>query len=133
MAHQTFFKHQMPSRIDERLARSKALLKQWRHVCALVDKRDGRTCRACGARTDPDAVGLLRGHRHHLVYRSAGGEDSTENLATLCPKCHSDEHHNRLRIEGRDANQGLSFWRIDADGRDYCSRRELAPGVAHRD
>jgi 5-methylcytosine-specific restriction endonuclease McrA len=130
----TNFKHDLPSRIDERLLRRKAQEKQWREVCALVDKRDGRVCRACSKRSDPDATGLLdRGHRHHIVYRSAGGPDSVSNLVTLCARCHSDEHHNRLRIEGTDANSGLTFWRKDEDGAEYCSRRELAAGVIHRD
>jgi hypothetical protein len=37
---------------------------------------------------------------HHLQFRSAGGDDSDENLATLCVWCHLEGvHGGRLRVE----------------------------------
>ena len=32
---------------------------------------------------------------HHLVYRSEGGTDRPENLATLCDKCHTPANHKK--------------------------------------
>jgi hypothetical protein len=48
---------------------------------------------------DPDAHCQYCGtkfnlHRHHILYRSHGGEDSDSNLITLCQKCHWRVHDN---------------------------------------
>lgn len=133
MSHQTFFKHDMPSRVDEAKEKKAADDLAWRAVCLIVDRRDGRQCRCCDKRSDPEATGLLtRGHRHHLIYRSAGGEDVSSNLATLCGSCHSDEHHNKLRIEG-NPDVALTFSRQDKDGEWYIVRHEIAVRQVLRD
>ncbi|RYB01435.1 HNH endonuclease [Lichenibacterium ramalinae] len=43
-------------------------------------------CVACGER-DPEKL-----EHHHLVPRSAGGEDADSNLITLCHVCHGRAH-----------------------------------------
>lgn len=53
-------------------------------------RRDGYRCRHCGYRG-----GL---HAHHLVYRSHSGEDSLDNLVTLCASCHRGLHDGKLVI-----------------------------------
>lgn len=60
-------------------------------IALAVFNRDGWHCRHCnrGDTLDP----------HHVIYRSAGGEDVLTNLLTLCRKCHDDEHAGRLVIE----------------------------------
>ena len=133
MTFQTFFKHDQPSRV-ERAAEKKATADAaWRAVCKAVDARDGKSCRCCDKRSDPEATGLLtRGHRHHLVYRSAGGKDVTTNLATLCAACHSDEHGNKLRIEG-NPDVALTFLRRDEAGQWFVSRQEVAVRQVLRD
>jgi len=138
MSHQTFFKHDMPSRVDVARDRKSAEDAAWKRVCKEVDARDGKQCRCCDKRSDPEATGLLkRGHRHHIVYRSAGGQDTAENLITLCADCHNDEHHNRLRIEGPttpiDANGPVIFMRKGADGVWFTEREESAVRVVRRD
>ena len=141
MPHQTFFKHDMTTRVDAALAREAEDAKNERRWNAEIDIRDGRQCRACGKRTNPDAVGLLRGHRAHIVYASAGGSMEPSNRLTLCPQCHQDEHRDRLRFTveggpyvGLDASGPLEFWRkFEIAGGWYLSRREVAPGVAERD
>jgi hypothetical protein len=62
------------------------------------------------------------------------------NRVTLCARCHSDEHHDRLRFRadggpyvGIDANEPMEFWCKDTDGVWYLSRREVAPGIVERD
>ena len=47
-------------------------------------KRDGWHCQECG-----------RSHNlqvHHNLFRSHGGEDSEDNLITLCADCHRAKH-----------------------------------------
>lgn len=44
-------------------------------------KRDNTTCQKCGQR-------LIHLHTHHIVPLRLGGEDTVENLITLCAACH---------------------------------------------
>lgn len=132
MTHQTNFKHDQESRIDLAIKRKKDADTRWRDVCKVVDARDKRACRCCEKRTNADDVGLLRGHRHHIVYRSAGGKDISGNLVTLCAECHNDEHRCKLGIDG-NADEALTFWRKNDDGLWFVSRREKAIGVWERD
>lgn len=57
-----------------------------------VFERDGWRCRVpwCGRRTNLEA--------HHVVPRSLGGQDTEENLVTVCHWCHVDRTENRLAI-----------------------------------
>ena len=99
------------SRLDTARAAQAEADAAWLRVCRAVDLRDRRTCRCCGTRADPSAIGLLkRAHRHHIMYRSAGGPDTTANLITLCATCHSAEHQHRLDIRG-NADTSVEFWR----------------------
>ena len=112
----SFFKWNQPSRFDKKFEEQIEAAVAWSDVCRRVDWRDKRICRACGTRSDPDAMGLTkRGHRHHIVYRSAGGKDESSNLVTLCAKCHNAEHRHRLEIRG-NADEKLEFWRRSEDG-----------------
>jgi 5-methylcytosine-specific restriction endonuclease McrA len=49
-----------------------------------VLRRDGWRCQYCGARSNLEV--------HHKEFRSQGGDDSEENLITLCVECHSIFH-----------------------------------------
>ena len=70
-------------------------------VYLAVNVRDRYQCRACGKRAHPGDVNeLTRGHHHHVVYRSKGGEDATRNVCLLCATCHADVHEGRLTIRG---------------------------------
>ena len=136
----TFFKHDMQTRVDARLEREADDAAIERAANKAIDQRDGRQCRACGTRTNPDSGLLLRGHRAHIVYASAGGSMEPSNRVTLCAACHSDEHKDRLRFTdtggpyvGIDANAGMEFWRKGEDGAFYLSRREVAPHELERD
>ena len=46
--------------------------------------RDGWRCQACGAMANVEV--------HHKEFRSQSGEDSEENLITLCSACHATMH-----------------------------------------
>jgi 5-methylcytosine-specific restriction endonuclease McrA len=37
-------------------------------------------------------------HPHHIKYKSAGGEDTLDNLVTLCWKCHRAVHDGFLKV-----------------------------------
>lgn len=75
-------------------------------IAKAVFNRDGWRCRHCnrGDTIDP----------HHIIFRSAGGEDTLENLLTLCRKCHDDVHGGRLKIEidgYYNGNPIIKFWK----------------------
>jgi 5-methylcytosine-specific restriction endonuclease McrA len=99
------------SRFLDKLEKAESKAVNAREVYAAVDARDGWCCRVCGKFSNVRAVGVLhKGHHHHIVYRSAGGQDETSNLCLLCPRCHDEEHAHRLRISG------------DADERDVMGK-----------
>lgn len=127
------FKQDEPSRHASARERRAAAEATWRHLCAAVDARDGKQCRCCDKRSDPEKTGLLeRGHRHHLVYRSAGGKDETSNVITICAACHDAEHRNRLRIDG-NPDVACTFWRKDDAGVWFMVREEIAVRVVRKD
>ncbi len=126
-------KWEMKTRVDVKADAELATDAAWKAVCRVVDVRDKRCCRRCGKRSDPNATGLLsRGHRHHIVYRSAGGQDVSENLVTLCAACHNAEHKHRLRIDG-NADEALTFWGRDANDEWFITAREQSVGVFEHD
>jgi 5-methylcytosine-specific restriction endonuclease McrA len=48
-------------------------------------RRDGWRCQSCGTMSNLEV--------HHREFRSHSGEDSEENLITLCAACHAKLHH----------------------------------------
>ncbi len=60
-----------------------------------VLRRDGWRCQSCGARSNLEV--------HHKEFRSQGGDDSEENLITLCAGCHSLVHRlkDRAKLSGK--------------------------------
>jgi 5-methylcytosine-specific restriction endonuclease McrA len=49
-------------------------------------QRDHWRCQFCGSMRNLEV--------HHQQYRSQSGEDSEENLITLCTTCHSSAHNS---------------------------------------
>ncbi len=47
-------------------------------------RRDGWRCQSCGT--------MLNLELHHRRFRSHSGDDSEENLITLCAACHASVH-----------------------------------------
>jgi len=75
-----------------------------------VWERDGWKCRHCKTRNNL--------HSHHIVFRSHGGEDTTENEITMCFRCHDLVHAEKLHIEQAegqpvDANLPVVFRRVN--------------------
>jgi ATP-dependent DNA helicase RecQ len=50
-----------------------------------VLRRDGWRCQSCGTMTNLEV--------HHKEFRSHFGDDSSQNLITLCTTCHASVHH----------------------------------------
>jgi 5-methylcytosine-specific restriction endonuclease McrA len=47
-------------------------------------RRDGWRCQSCGAMSNLEV--------HHRQFRSHSGNDTEENLITLCAACHANAH-----------------------------------------
>jgi 5-methylcytosine-specific restriction endonuclease McrA len=56
----------------------------YRQLCREVLQRDGWRCQSCG--------GLENLQMHHKEFRSRSGDDSEDNLITLCARCHRSFH-----------------------------------------
>lgn len=62
----------------------------WQRVRQIVLERDGWTCRECDEKAPRSELDV-----HHLIPRSAGGEDVASNCVTLCDGCHAGRHLNQ--------------------------------------
>lgn len=135
----TFFRHEMESQADLRRKRAQAKQDRWLEVCQQVDARDMGKCRACGRKCSTKALDpLLKAHRHHVEFRSKGGQDIASNLVTLCAICHDRLHVKRaLRIEPTSkygADGPLTIWRTtEAHPQEFISRRETAVHQVEKD
>ena len=58
----------------------------YQQLCRRVLERDGWRCQGCGA--------MQHLQVHHKQFRSHSGDDSAENLITLCDRCHKLAHDN---------------------------------------
>ena len=56
----------------------------YEQLCREVLQRDGWRCQSCGS--------LSNLQIHHKKFRSQLGDDSEENLITLCSACHARLH-----------------------------------------
>jgi ATP-dependent DNA helicase RecQ len=66
-----------------------------------VLRRDGWRCQSCGAMSNLEV--------HHQAFRSHAGDDSVQNLITLCASCHASIHKGaQLVIDRRWADQEYS-------------------------
>jgi 5-methylcytosine-specific restriction endonuclease McrA len=102
----------------------------WIAVCKVVNERDEYQCDCCGRKGNPLAMSVLDMlHHHHIVYRSAGGLDTTENLVLFCSECHAAEHAGQLRIIGTNANETLFYEVVEAVVLHIFGRRELPKRV----
>jgi 5-methylcytosine-specific restriction endonuclease McrA len=59
----------------------------YKQLCQQVLRRDGWRCQSCGAQRNLQI--------HHQRFRSQSGNDSDENLITLCVCCHRGMHCQR--------------------------------------
>jgi 5-methylcytosine-specific restriction endonuclease McrA len=59
----------------------------YREMHRQVLERDGWECQLCGAMSNLEV--------HHIRFRSHSGDDSEQNLITLCAACHASKHKAR--------------------------------------
>lgn len=69
---------------------------------AFVLDRDSHTCQHCKGKTKDSRL-----HAHHIVFRSNGGSDASENLITLCNTCHDRIHKGEIKLKGGKAKGRL--------------------------
>jgi|ERR1051326_56753 hypothetical protein len=73
------------TRFEAKPAPLKLDAEQYELLRQQVLRRDGWRCQACGTMSNLEV--------HHKRFRSQSGENSEENLITLCRACHSELHH----------------------------------------
>jgi 5-methylcytosine-specific restriction endonuclease McrA len=72
------------SSIGPRLPRLRLDAVSYENLRQQVLRRDGWRCQACGTMSNLEV--------HHKEFRSHSGDDSEENLITLCVDCHEEMH-----------------------------------------
>ena len=72
------------NRIRPKHPRSRLDPESYERLREQVLRRDGWRCQCCGSRSNLEV--------HHQEFRSHGGEDSEQNLITVCTQCHSLVH-----------------------------------------
>jgi hypothetical protein len=121
-------KWEMEPRVMSKAKRAKADAANWLIVCKQVDTRDKLKSRYSGKRANPKDMGLLvQGHRHHILRKSAGGPDTTENLVLLTGQEHMDVHAGLLvprKMTAAGADGALEF----TDMRTGKRKVSLPPG-----
>ena len=72
------------SEIRPKKPRLKLDSEDYRQLHLQVLQRDGWRCQVCGRMNGLEV--------HHIRFRSQNGDDSEENLITLCSECHRQMH-----------------------------------------
>jgi len=72
------------TRIRTKQPRLQLPFDKYRELHRMVLQRDAWRCQRCG--------GMTRLEVHHLKSRSQSGNDSEQNLITLCGDCHRQVH-----------------------------------------
>jgi 5-methylcytosine-specific restriction endonuclease McrA len=76
----------------KKIKRIKLGIRAYRRIMKRVLERDDWRCQRCGS--------LENLQIHHQIKRSQMGNDSLENLQTLCARCHMAKH-NHLGFTGK--------------------------------
>lgn len=66
-----------------------------------VLNRDNYTCQCCKGKRKNSRLDV-----HHIVFRSNGGDDTEENLITLCHLCHEDLHNGKINPKFNGKKRG---------------------------
>ena len=72
------------NRIAPKLPRIRLEAERYEELRQRVLCRDGWRCQSCGAMSHLEV--------HHQEFRSQSGDDSEQNLITLCATCHNMVH-----------------------------------------
>lgn len=93
----TFDPHALknPSVLSNKWLYSKGVNYGYANTKAYVLVRDNYKCQCCKGKKKYKRLEV-----HHLIYRSNGGSDESENLITLCSVCHKEVHEGKLVLKG---------------------------------
>jgi len=69
---------------DDKQPRLRLDPESYRKLRRHILERDGWRCQACGT--------MRHLQIHHQTFRSRSGDDSEQNLITLCCECHANVH-----------------------------------------
>lgn len=83
------------SKSMQQIEAARAALTAWEAVKAFIAKRDSYRCRLCGKGCRYGDPITTRADAHHIIFKSAGGEDVSWNLIYLCRGCHDLVHKVR--------------------------------------
>jgi 5-methylcytosine-specific restriction endonuclease McrA len=79
------------NRIPRKQPRRRLDADAYQQLCRKVLERDGWRCQGCGA--------MQHLQVHHKHFRSQSGDDSENNLITLCERCHNLVHEMGIVCE----------------------------------
>lgn len=77
-----------------------------------IKERDKDRCRECGLKVGKETG--LEGHVHHIIPKSHGGQDTLDNLITLCLICHATKikHWQVVKNRGKKLAPQLLKWAL---------------------
>src|SRR5206468_13103673 len=84
----------------------------YEQLCRAVLLRDGWRCQSCGSFTNLQI--------HHKEFRSRSGDDSEDNLITLCSVCHECLH------AADELTAPSAEYTVGRDSRNFGAPREIA-------
>lgn len=95
-AWEMYYEERLGLKMERQLAGRRRLLYLWQ-------EQDG-ICPVCNQKITE----LTGWHNHHIVRRTAGGSDGTDNRVLLHPDCHRRVHHHGISVgKPRLARQGV--------------------------
>lgn len=86
-------------------SQSSRYIPNWDRLARQTKERDNWTCQHCGKQGGP--LGSAELHAHHRIPRSEGGDDTLDNLVTLCHSCHEDVHGHIIPTGGGSSSSSI--------------------------
>ena len=68
---------------------------------SMVRYRDKYTCQCCKGKKEDSKLEV-----HHIIYRSKGGSDESDNLITVCHTCHKKLHDGKIQLKLKGKKNG---------------------------
>lgn len=96
---------------------------EWKQKRALVLERDKHRCRRCGAK----GYGTIL-HVHHMWYPQNWGEESIDDLITLCDSCHKEVHERLNAIKRQKEEERIEGARQNKEWVNLIKNRDFIYG-----
>ena len=105
------------ARLEQKTEKKLEQARKWAVLCYEIDGRDRYRCRACGCKVMRTLAAVPnRLERHHVIPISLGGENTAENVVSLCLECHFARHVMRTLLLDGNANKSLTCTRLNREG-----------------